>query len=109
MTPLRTRMIEDMQIRNLAPDTQAVYLFHVAKFVRYFGKPPDLLGREEIRAYQLYLSREKKLAPATITVVISALRFLYKVTLRREWNFDEIMPAPKKPQKLPVVLSPEEG
>jgi integrase/recombinase XerD len=108
MTPLRQRMIEDMEIRNLAHDTQDVYLYYVAQFARHFGKSPDLLGREEIRAYQLYLIREKKLAPATVTIAVSALRFLYKVTLHREWSFDDIIPHPKKPEKLPVILSPEE-
>ncbi|HMD09480.1 MAG TPA: site-specific integrase [Candidatus Acidoferrum sp.] len=108
MTPLRKRMIEEMQIRNFAPGTQAAYLLQVAQFARHFGKPPDVLGGEEIRAYQLYLTQEKKLASPTITVAVSALRFLYKVTLRRAWNFDEIIPAPKTPKKLPVILSPEE-
>jgi site-specific recombinase XerD len=108
MTPLRKRMLEEMQIRNLAPGTQAVYLFQVAKFARHFGKPPDVLGWEQIRAYQLYLTQEKKLASPSITVAVSALRFLYKVTLHREWNFDEIIPPPKTPKQLPVILSPEE-
>ena len=108
MTQLRKRMIEEMQIRNLAPGTQTAYLLQVALFARHFGKPPDVLGWEQIRAYQLYLTQEKKLASPTITVAVSALRFLYKVTLRRQWNFDEIIPAPKTPRKLPVILSPEE-
>jgi site-specific recombinase XerD len=108
MTPLRQRFIEDMQIRNLSPGTQAVYVHCISQFARYFGKSPDALGREQIRAYQVYLAQEKKLAPATITVAVSALRFLYHVTLRRDWTFDDIIPHPKKPQKLPIILSPEE-
>ena len=108
MTPLRERMIEDMRIRNLARNTQISYLLQVSLFARYFGKSPDTLGREEIRAYQVYLTEEKKLSPRSITIAVSALRFLYKVTLRREWNLEEIIPAPKQPQKLPVILSPEE-
>jgi len=108
MPPLRKRMIEEMQIRNFAPGTQTMYLLHVAQFARYFGRPPEVLGREEIRSYQLYLTREKKLAASTITVAVSALRFLYKVTLRREWKLEEIIPAPKTPKKLPIILSPEE-
>jgi site-specific recombinase XerD len=101
-------MIEDMQVRNLAVGTQTVYLHHVSQFARHFGKSPAALGREEIRSFQLYLTQEKKLDPSTITIAVSALRFLYKVTLRRQWNLDDIIPAPKKPQKLPVILSPEE-
>jgi len=68
MTPLRRRMLEDMQIRNLSAGTQAIYLAQVSQFARYFGKPPDVLGEQEIRAYQLHLTQEKKLAPSTITV-----------------------------------------
>ena len=108
MTTLRERMIEDMRIRNLAPNTQISYLQQVSLFARYFAKSPNVLGREEIRAYQVYLTEEKKLSPRSITIAVSALRFLYKVTLRREWNLEEIIPAPKQPQKLPVILSPEE-
>ena len=108
MTPLRQRMIEDMRIRNLADATQISYLQHVSQFARYFGKSPDILGEEQIRAYQVHLTQEKKVAPATSIVAVSALRFLYKVTLRREWNMDEVIPTPKMPQKLPIILSPEE-
>jgi integrase/recombinase XerD len=63
---------------------------------------------EEIRSYQVYLTNEKKLAPSSILIAIAALRFLYKVTLHKDWSLEEIIPAPKKPQKLPIVLSPEE-
>jgi integrase/recombinase XerD len=108
MTPLRRRMIEDMQVRNLSPLTQAAYVHHVSLFARHFGKSPDLLGPEEIRSYLVYLTNEKKLAPNTILIAVAALRFLYKVTLHSDWTVDQIIPAPKKPLKLPVVLSPEE-
>jgi len=108
MTPLRERMLEDMRIRNLARNTQTSSLQQVSQFARYFGKSPDALGREEIRAYQVYLTEEKKLCPGSVTIAVAALRFLYKVTLRREWKLEEVIPAPKKPQKLPVILSPEE-
>ena len=108
MTPLRQRMIEDMQVRNLSPLTQSTYVLQVSLFARYSGKPPDQLGPEEIRAYQVYLTNEKKLAPGTIVVAVAALRFLYNVTLQKGWNLEDIIPTPKKPQKLPIVLSPEE-
>ena len=108
MTPLRRRMIEDMQVRNLSPLTQAAYVHHVSLFARHFGKSPDLLGPEEIRSYLVYLTNEKKLAPNTILIAVAALRFLYKVTLHSDWTVEQIIPAPKKPLKLPVVLSPEE-
>ncbi len=58
MTPLRHRMIEDMQIRNLAPDTQRAYLQQISRFARHFGRPPELLGRDDIRACQIYLTQD---------------------------------------------------
>jgi integrase/recombinase XerD len=108
MTPLRQRMLEDMRIRNLAVNTQEAYVQQVSLFARYFNQSPERLGPEQIRAYQVYLTTEKKLAPGSILIAVSALRFLYQVTLKKDWTFDAIIPAPQKPQTLPVVLSPEE-
>jgi integrase/recombinase XerD len=108
MTSLRQRMVQDMQIRNLAVHTQNTYVLQVSMFARHFGKSPEMLGPKEIRIYQIYLTNEKKLATSSILIAISALRFLYKITLKKPWVFEEIIPAPKKPQKLPIVLSPEE-
>lgn len=108
MTSLRQRMIEDMQIRNLAVCTQNTYVLQVGMFARHFSRSPELLGPEEIRTYQVYLTNERKLATSSILIAISALRFLYRVTLKKDWSFEEIIPTPKKPQKLPIVLSPEE-
>jgi integrase/recombinase XerD len=108
MTPLRRRMTEDMQVRNFSPHTQNSYLQQVSLFARHFNKSPEVLGPEEIRSYQVYLTNAKKLAPSSILIAVSALRFLYKVTLHRGWCFEDIIPAPKKPQTLPIVLSPEE-
>lgn len=108
MSPLRQRMAEDMQVRNLSPDTQTSYAQQVSQFARYFRRSPEQLGPEEIRAYQVYLTNEKKLAPGSILIAVAALRFLYKVSLKKDWVFEEIIPAPKKPQTLPIVLSPEE-
>ncbi len=85
-------------MRNLSPHTQASYLQQVSLFARHFHKPPERLGLEEIRAYQVYLTNEKKLAPRSILTAMAALRFLYKVTLKKDWRFDEIMPAPKSPR-----------
>ena len=108
MTSLRRRMTEDMQVRNLSPHTQASYVQQVSLFARHFNQSPEVLGPEEIRSYQVYLTNEKKLSPGSILIAVAALRFLYKVTLHKDWSLEEIIPAPKKPQKLPVVLSPEE-
>ena len=108
MTPLRQRMTEDMQVRNLSPHTRSTYLLQVSLFARHFHQSPEALGPEEIRSYQVYLTNEKKLAPSSILIAVSALRFLYRVTLHKDWTLPDIIPAPKKPQKLPIVLSREE-
>src|SRR5215471_14027390 len=108
MTPLRQRMTEDMRVRNLAENTQMSYVQQVSLFARHFNKSPEFLGPEEIRTYQVYLTNERKLAPGSVLIAVAALRFLYKVSLKRDWPFDDVIPAPKKPQRLPVVLSPEE-
>ena len=108
MTSLRQRMLEDMQVRRLSPFTQRAYVGTVARFARYFDRSPERLGPEQIRAYQVYLATERRLATSSLLVAVAALRFLYRVTLRKRWSFDDVIPAPKKPQSLPVVLSPQE-
>ena len=107
MTPLRQRMLEDMGIRNFAENTQQSYLQQVSLFARHFARSPNALGPEQVREYQVHLVEDRKLAPSSISIAVSALRFLYKVTLRQPWAVDDI-PMPKKPFKLPVILSPEE-
>lgn len=108
MTPLRQRMLDDMQIRHLAPATQRAYVEHVGQFARYFGRSPAALGPEEIRAYQVYLAKDKQVAPATLGVAVAALRFLYTVTLQKRWAVEVVIPTPKTRDILPVVLSPAE-
>ena len=109
MTPLRRRMTEDMQVRNLSPCTQQSYIDQVARFAQHFHLSPDRLGREQIRDYQVFLATEKRLAPNSIGVAVSALRYLfYRVTLRKDWKIPEFLPAPRQPSKLPVVPSLEE-
>ncbi|MEM5332187.1 site-specific integrase [Paraburkholderia sp. JHI2823] len=107
MTPLRQRMLSDMQIRNLAENTQRSYLLQVSSFARHFNRSPELLGPDEIRAWLIYLREERKLAPSSLHPTIGALRFLYRVTLKRDWR-DEDFPLPKKPFRLPVILSLDE-
>ena len=104
MTPLRQRMIEDMQVRNLAPRTIESYVRQVALFARYFKRSPESLGREEIRAYQLHLVHERKLSWSSFNQAVCALHFLYVKTLGRDWDIEHI-PCAKRPRKLPLVLS----
>jgi len=80
MTPLRQRMIEDMQVRNLSPHTQTAYVQQVSLFARYFNQSPEALGPEQIRSYQVHLTNEKKLAPGSILIAVAALRFLFPET-----------------------------
>jgi integrase/recombinase XerD len=108
MTPLRRRMIEDMQIRNLAPRTQACYVEQVDRFARHFRKSPEFLGPAEIRAWQIYLARDRRLAASSISVAVAALRFLYTVTLRQTWTVKDDIPTCRQPRQLPEVLSPAE-
>lgn len=107
MTPLRQRMLEDMSIRNLTENTQLSYLQQVSLYAKYFHQSPEKLGPQEVRDYQVYLTMTRKLSAGSVGIATSALRFLYKVTLKQNWAPDDI-PMPKKPFKLPVVLSPEE-
>src|SRR5258708_16691622 len=107
MTPLRQRMLEDMQLRNLTPHTQKNYIHHVACFAQYFGKSPEVLDIEAVRQYQLYLLNERKLSPESINQYISSVKFLYQTTLEMPWT-NEYFPRVRRPHKLPVVLSQEE-
>ena len=108
MTSLRQRMLEDMQVRQLSSCTQRTYVETVARFARHFDRSPARLGPEEIRDYQVYLTNERGLAPSSLIVAVSALRFLYRLTLQKRWAFDDVIPVPKKPRSLPVVLSRDE-
>ena len=108
MTPLRLRMIENMEIRNLAPLTQKAYVEQVSRFARHFGRSPEHLGPDEIRLWLLHLTRDKQLSASSMSVAVSALRFCYTVTLGRTWTIETDIPTQRQPKKLPTVLSPEE-
>src|ERR1700691_3600667 len=107
MTTLRQRMLEDLRIRNYAPRPVACYIRSVAEFARHFKKPPDQLGPEEIRSWQLYLLNEKRVKLSTYIQSICALRFFYQNTLHRKIEIDRI-PLPRYEKKLPVILSKAE-
>lgn len=107
MTPLRQRMLEDLQIRNYSPVTTRLYLHAVSAFAKHFRKPPDQLGLEQIRQYQLFLVKEKEASHSTCVQVVCALRFFYTHTLHRKIEIGRI-PFPRRERKLPVILSREE-
>lgn len=104
---LRQRMHEDLQIRNYAVRTQKTYIEAVAKFARYFSKSPELLGPEEVRAYQVHLVQEKGASWTMLNQTVCALRFLYKTTLGKDWAIRHI-PYARRASTLPVVLSRRE-
>ncbi|GAC1486484.1 MAG: tyrosine-type recombinase/integrase [Acetobacteraceae bacterium] len=106
MSPLRRRMIEDMTVRNLSPATQRSYVHAVAKFGRFFGRSPERLGLEEVRAFQVHLVAGGVSWPA-LNQTVCALRFLYGVTLKQA-DVPERIPYARTPRKLPVVLSADE-
>ena len=104
MTPLRQRMIEDMQLRNLSPETQRAYVHYISGLAQFYQTRPDQLGLEEIREYELHLLDQRRLSPQSINTFVSAVKFLYTVTLETPWP-EGALPRPRIPQKLPVVLS----
>ncbi len=100
-------MLEDLQIRHYSPTTIRQYLHSVAEFARHFHKPPDQLGPEQIRRYQLFLIKEKEASQSTCVQLVCALRFLYTHTLHRKIQIERI-PYPRRERKLPLILSREE-
>jgi len=107
MTQLRRRMLEELQRRNYSSGTIRLYLLHVAQFAQHFHRPPDQLGAEEIRQYQLFLIQEKRLAWSSYNQIVCALRFFYAKTLKRSFLLSDI-PFPRTVQQLPLILSQEE-
>jgi integrase/recombinase XerD len=107
MTTLRQRMLEDLRIRNYASSTVECYVRAVAEFAKHFNKPPDQLGPEEIRSWQLFLLNEKRVKLSTYIQAVCGLRFFYRNTLNRKIEIDRI-PLPRYEKKLPVILSKAE-
>src|SRR5215813_1535872 len=107
MTALRKRMLEELQRRNYSSETTRAYLFAVKDFAGYFGKPPDKLGQEHLRQYQLHLINDRKLTVKTVVGRISALRFFFVKVLRRPYREIDLV-YPKRPERLPIILSEEE-
>lgn len=107
MTALRQKMTEDLRLRNYSSNTIKVYLASVASFALHFGKPPDQLGPEHVREYQLFLVQQKKASWAAFNQTVCALRFLYKTTLGRNEMIEHI-PYPRHQKGLPTVLSQAE-
>src|SRR5215207_1676142 len=106
MSPLRRRMIEDMTIRKLAPKTQQGYIRTIKNFAAFLGRSPETASLEEIRRFQLHLA-ENGAHPPILNHTVSALRFFFRITLKRH-DIVEHTTVIREPRKLPVVRSPEE-
>ncbi len=100
-------MLEELERRNYSQGTRRCYLRVVEQFARHFHHSPEQLGPDHIRAYQAQLFRDRKLAPSSVTQQNAALRFFFVHVLKRRWTVEET-PYPKKPFRLPTVLSQEE-
>jgi site-specific recombinase XerD len=100
-------MIEELHRRNFADTTIRTYLHGVTHFSRYFRRPTDQLGLEDIRKYQAILFTKLKFSPNTVILRLASLRFFYIHVLKRNWSIAET-PYPKMMRHLPGVLSQEE-
>ena len=107
ITPLRQRMLDDMLMRGLGPHTQQDYIRHVRRLAAFLGRPPDTATAEDLRRFQLY-QHENGLGAASINGAVSALRFLFTVTLRQP-DLARSLVITRNPRKLPDVLSVEEA
>jgi len=106
ISPLRQRLIEDMAIRRLGPKTQHEYIRRVKGFADFLGRFPAKATAEDVHRYQLRLASIGATV-STVNATASALRFFFKVTLKRSDLADEVVSV-REPRRLPVVLSPEE-
>lgn len=104
MTALRKRMIEDLQLKGYAQATQQAYLKAVSKLARHYGRSPDQLAEEQLRAYFLHLGQVEQCGRGTLKIAVSGIRFFYGVTLQKHWPVLGLIRAGKE-KKLPVVLS----
>lgn len=106
-SPLRERMRGLMRMRNYSERTITIYIDAVAKFASHYGRSPEHLGSDEIRAYQIWLRDQKKVSWSSFNQIACALRFLYRHVLERP----ELVPRVEygwREKRLPVVLSPDE-
>ena len=107
MTPLRQRMLEDMQLRGLSARTQECYVAAVRQLAEHSHRSPTQITEEDLRQYFLYLANEKKVARATATIALCGIRFFFEHTLHRDWTTLRFV-RPAREQRLPVVVSRDE-
>jgi len=106
ITPLRQRMIEDMNARKLGPHSQRSHIYSCKRFAAFLKRSPETATREDIRQFQLHLA-ETGTSICNRNRIMTGVRFLFRVTLRRLDLAAEIYHL-REPQKVPQVLSPDE-
>jgi integrase/recombinase XerD len=106
-TPLRERMIQDMEFRGLSVTTQRTYVEAIRGLAGYYQKSPDRITEEDLRAYFTYLTKTRRISDNTLKVQLSAIKFLFERTLERPWPFLQLVRV-KDRRRLPVILSVEE-
>lgn len=104
MTPLRRKMLEDMRLRDLAARTQEAYVAAVRSLAARYQRSPDLLTQDDLRAYFLYLVNERKVSRSTVRQHLCGIKFLFEVTLGRQWKVFDLV-RPRRGRVLPEVLS----
>jgi integrase/recombinase XerD len=107
MTPLRQRMIEDLQLKGYSDSTQDLYVRAVRQLCEHYNKCPGQITEEELRDYFLYGKNVKKWARSTSTVALCGIKFFYENTIQRPWP-TLLFIRPGREKKLPVVLSRDE-
>ena len=107
MTPLRQRLIDDLRLRGYAERTVEAYVYAVHQLAQHYHTSPDQLTDEQLRQCFLHLLTERRVARSTLTIILCGVRFLYQHTLGRPWPLADVV-RPRRPAKLPVVLSREE-
>jgi integrase/recombinase XerD len=107
MTPLRKRMIEDMQLRNFSPQTQRTSLHHITGLAQFYQTSPEHLNLEDLRQFQVYMAGECRYSAESLNQFVSAAKFLYGVTLEAPFDAGARLRA-KVPIRAPLILSPQE-
>ncbi len=106
MTPLRQRLIEDLQLRGLSERTQEMYVRAVRQLADHYHKSPAQITEEELRDYFLYLKNVKHASRSASTIALCGIKFFYEHTLKRDWTTLTFVRPPQE-HKLPVILSLE--
>ena len=107
MSELRKQMEAGMEVRGMSPRTRETYIGCVADLAKFYKRNPATLSEQQVQHYLLHLIKERKLAWSSVNVAASALKFLYRVTLKRK-DAEFSVPGPHQQQRLPQILSSEE-